>query len=46
MRVFREFVNQLFNHKKSKPVPVTVYKTRSQIVAEGRGACISRRTRK
>lgn len=45
MRVLKEIVNQLFNRKKLKPVTITVYKTRAQIIAEGRGTYICRRTR-
>lgn len=46
MRALREIVDQLLNKKKLDPAPVTVYKTRTQIIEEGRGACICRRTRK
>lgn len=46
MRAIKEIVDQLLNKKKLDPAPVTVYKTRAQIIAEGRGACIHRRTRK
>jgi hypothetical protein len=45
VRSLKEFVDLLLNHKKPKPVPVVVYKTRTQIINEGRGSCICRYVR-
>jgi len=42
LRAFKEFVDLLINHKKPKPVPVIVYKTRTQLINEGRGSSICR----
>lgn len=42
IRVLRELVDLLLNHKKPKPAPIIVYKTRRQVIIEGKGSRICR----
>jgi hypothetical protein len=46
MRALKKIVNTILNRKKDQPVYNPIYKTRSQIIAEGRGACICRQIKK
>lgn len=40
MRMLKEIIDNVFKPKKPKPVPVTIYKTRTQLITEGQGAFV------
>ena len=43
--MIKEFCGKLFNQKKLNPSSATVYKTRSQLIEEGKGAYVAKRHR-
>lgn len=51
VQMIKEFIGKLFNQKKLKqfspiifsPAPTIIYKTRTQLINEGKGAFVSRR---
>jgi len=45
VQMIKEFIGKLFNQKKLNPSSVTVYKTRAQLIEEGKSAYLPKRHR-